>query len=61
LHGLLDAKDLSSGATGGVDLRWLCGGAGGSGRVNRGLVKALNKARPWPAAKVGMARASRSC
>ncbi len=57
----MDGEDLASGASGGVDLRRLFDDAGGSCGLIWGLVIALSQAAPWPAAKVGMARASRSC
>ncbi len=59
LRGLLDREDLAIRDTGGVGFRRLGGGAGGICWLIWGLVKALNKARLWPAEKVGMARASR--
>jgi len=54
LRGLLDAKDLASGASGGVDLRRLCSGAGGSVWLDRGLGVVLSRAPPWPASGAGM-------
>ena len=50
----LDGQDVASGATGGVDLRRLCGGAGGFGRVNWGLGVSLSRVLPWPASGAGM-------
>ncbi len=60
MRGLLDREDLAIRDSGGVGFRRFGGGTGGICWLIWGFVKALNKARLWPAAKVGMARASRS-
>ena len=59
LRGLLDREDLASRDTGGVELRRLCGGSGGSCWVNWGLGEALSQAAPWPGSEAGMLRAFR--
>jgi hypothetical protein len=59
LGSVLDREDLAIRDSGGVELRRLCGGAGGSCRVNRGLGEALRRTAPWPGSEAGMLRAFR--
>ena len=44
----MDRVSLAGGDTSGVELRRLCGGAGGSCWANWGLGEALSRAAPWP-------------